>query len=228
MMATSTKLLDRAPGEIEALLPWYAAGTLSARDTRRVDEALARNPELARQYATIREEHAQTVLLNERLGAPSLRAMQKLFAAIDAEPSRDADASLNIAGRVADFFARLSPRMLASMAVLAAVTLLLQAAVIGAVLMQRDGESLQSSSPDRNTHTRADHRVYALVRFAPDARVSDITTFLGTYQASIVDGANGGLFRLQIGDRAMSRDEIAILMGRLQNERVISLAVTAP
>ena len=27
--------------EIEALLPWYAAGTLSRRDTHRVEQALA-------------------------------------------------------------------------------------------------------------------------------------------------------------------------------------------
>ena len=70
------------------LLPWHAAGTLNARDARRVDEALARDPELARQYAVIREEYAETIDLNESLGAPSARAMQKLFAAIDAEPAR--------------------------------------------------------------------------------------------------------------------------------------------
>jgi len=29
------------PQEIEALLPWYAAGTLSRHDTHRVEQALA-------------------------------------------------------------------------------------------------------------------------------------------------------------------------------------------
>ena len=70
------------------LLPWHAAGTLSTRDARRVEEALARDPKLAKQYAAIREEYAETIGLNESLGAPSSRAMQKLFAAIDAEPAR--------------------------------------------------------------------------------------------------------------------------------------------
>ena len=54
MMALS-KRLEEEPGEIEMLLPWHAAGTLNARDARRVEEALAREPELARQYAVIRE-----------------------------------------------------------------------------------------------------------------------------------------------------------------------------
>ena len=55
MMAMSKKLLEE-PSEIEMLLPWHAAGTLKARDARRVEEALARDPDLARQYAVIREE----------------------------------------------------------------------------------------------------------------------------------------------------------------------------
>jgi anti-sigma factor RsiW len=88
MMAASRKIMEQERGESELLLPWHAAGTLNARDARKVEEALARDPELARQYAMIREEYAGTIDLNESLGAPSVRAMQKLFAAIDAEPAR--------------------------------------------------------------------------------------------------------------------------------------------
>ena len=88
-------MLEQEPGEIEMLLPWHAAGTLNARDARRVEEALARDPELARQYAVIQEEYAATIRLNESLGAPSARAMTKLFAAIDAEPARKPSVSPN-------------------------------------------------------------------------------------------------------------------------------------
>jgi hypothetical protein len=228
MMATNKKIqADTAPGEIEALLPWHAAGTLNARDTRRVDEALARDPELARQYAAIREEYAETILLNESLGAPSSRAMQKLFAAIDAEPARESYASFNISARVAGFFARLSPRTLATAAAVGALALLVQAGVIGAVLMKQQGATYQTASASKTDRQPIDARPYALVRFAPDAKVSDITAFLDSYQASIVDGAKGGMFRLQFGDKAMSKDELAALMGRLQNEKIISLAVAA-
>jgi hypothetical protein len=71
--------------EIEALLPWYAAGTLSRHDADRVEQALAGDPELARRYDLVRQELAETIHLNETLGVPSARAMEKLFAAIDAE-----------------------------------------------------------------------------------------------------------------------------------------------
>jgi anti-sigma factor RsiW len=232
MMALSKKMLEQEPSEMEMLLPWYAAGTLSARDARRVEEALARDPELARQYAVIREEYAETIHLNESLGAPSIRAMQKLFAAIDAEPVRKPSASRNLASRVSRFFASLSPRTLAWSASLGALVLLLQAGVIGAVLLKNQPASYQTASLSMNEPvTRAlgpASPPRALVRFAPDARVGDIAALLDNYHASIIDGAKGGLFRLQFGNSAMTKDEAASLLSRLQNEKIVRLAVPTP
>lgn len=232
MMAASKKILDQEPSEIEMLLPWHAAGTLNARDTRRVDEALARDPELARQYAVIREEYAETIALNESLGAPSARAMTKLFAAIDGEPARAPSASLNFSARIAEFFAGLSPRTLAWSASLGALALLLQAGVIGAVLVKNQTSTFQTASLSTNAPITRDLGAaappYALVRFAPEARIADITALLDNYQATVTDGAKGGMFRLQFGNRAMSKDELAGLMSRLQREKIVTLAVAAP
>jgi hypothetical protein len=238
MMAAGRKMLDQEPGEVEMLLPFHAAGTLSARDARRVEEALASHPELARQYAVIREEYAETISLNESLGAPSARAMQKLFAAIDAEPERKPTASVRLSARVSEFFAGLSPRTLAWSASVGAVALLLQAGVIGAVLMKKETASFQTASLSVNEPSSAAPLTRdlgsslaptrALVRFAPEARISDITALLDNYQASIVDGAKGGMFRLQFGNRAMSKDEVAGLLARLQREKIVSLAVATP
>jgi anti-sigma factor RsiW len=232
MMAVSKRMLEQEPSEIEMLLPFHAAGTLNARDSRRVEEALARDPALARQYAVIREEYAETIHLNENLGAPSARAMQKLFAAIDVEPARQPSTSLNLSARLASFFANLSPRALAWSASLGALALLLQAGVIGAVLVMKNQTStFQTASLSTNepiTRALGPEAPHALVRFAPDARVADITALLDSYQASIVDGAKGGMFRLQFGNRPMTKDEIADLMSRLQKEKIVSLAVAAP
>ena len=230
MMAMSKKMLEQEPSEIEMLLPWHAAGTLNARDARRVDEALARDPELARQYAVIRQEYAETIDLNESLGAPSARAMQKLFAAIDAEPARKPAVSLKISAGISAFFASLSPRTLAWSTSLGAVALLLQAGVIGAVLVKNQPGSFQTASlsPAESHELGPNAPPHALVRFAPDARVTDITALLDNYQASIVDGAKGGLFRLQFGNKAMTKDEIAGLMNKLQTEKIVTLAVATP
>jgi hypothetical protein len=232
MMALSKKMLEQEPSEIEMLLPWYAAGTLNARDARRVEEALAVDPELAKQYAVIREEYAETIDLNESLGAPSARAMQKLFAAIDAEPVRQPSTSLNLAARVSGFFASLSPRTLAWSASLGALALLLQAGVIGAVLMKNQTATYQTASLSMNEPITRDLGAgtppRALVRFTPEARVADITALLENYQASIIEGAKGGLFRLQFGNQAMTKDQAASLLSRLQGEKIVSLAVPAP
>jgi anti-sigma factor RsiW len=230
MMALSKKMLEQEPSEIEMLLPWHAAGTLNARDARRVEEALASDPALAKQYAAIRGEYQETIHLNESLGAPSARAMQKLFAAIDAEPARSTG-SLPLSARIATFFASLSPRTLAWSASLGAIALLLQAGIIGAVLMKTQTATFQTASLStgapitRELGAAAPAR--ALVRFTPEARVADVTALLDSYQASIIGDARGGMFRLQF-DKAMSQDELTALLGRMQREKFVNLAVAAP
>jgi len=238
MMALSKKMLQQEPSDIEMLLPWHAAGTLNARDAQRVDEALARDPVLARQYAVIREEYAETIGLNESLGAPSVRAMQKLFATIDAEPQRQPRLQFGLSSRISGFFAGLSPRTLAWSGGLGALALLLQAAVIGVVLVKAPPATYETASlsasetGNEQVITRALRQdappPRALVRFAPDARVSDITALLDSYKASIIDGGNRGMFRLQFGSQALARDEVAALMRKLQSEKIVSLAVASP
>lgn len=228
MMALSKQMLEQEPGEIELLLPWHAAGTLDARDARRVEEALARDTGLAVQYAAIREEYAETISLNETLGAPSARATQKLFAAIDAEPARHPAFLAGLSSRFAGFFASASPRTLAWSAILGAIAFVLQAGVIGAVLVKNQSTTDQTASlstGDRDPGLGTPPR--ALVRFAPEAKVADITTLLDTYRASIVDSAREGMFRLQFGSKPMSKDEVTSLMAKLQGETIVSLAVPA-
>jgi hypothetical protein len=226
MTATSRKISEDGPGELEALLPWHVNGTLSARDARRVEEALTRDPALARQYAVIQDEYAETIHLNESLGAPSSRAMQKLFAAIDAEPARNRPVSLSLSARFTQFVASLSPRTFATTAAVGAVALLLlQAGVIGVILVKdRAGSGYQTASYQGAQKSAG---VIALIRFAPDARISDINTFLGTYSASIVDGPKAGTFRVRIGDKALSKDEISRLMTQIQSEKIVGFAAAA-
>jgi len=272
MMAMSNKMPEQEPGEIEALLPWHAAGTLNAREARRVEEALARDPELARQYAVIREEYAETIALNESLGAPSSRAMQNLFAAIDAEPARkDTSTSVGLSARLTGFFGSLSPRTLMAGTAIGCLAIMLQAGVIGTVMMQREDGGFRpsakeaapspaapradaarmapappapsapspmtrslSSSPAASEPAAAAPAVAAaelatrlLIRFVPTARVSDITALLGAYQGTIVGNDKDGVFQIQFGRGVMTGDQLAGLIGRLENEKIVSMAVPA-
>jgi hypothetical protein len=135
----------------------------------------------------------------------------------------------------------LSPRTLAASAAVGALAIMLQAGVIGTVLMQRDTRTFQTASyetapsptsaPTTVTRSLAPASVDAptrlFVRFAPTARVSDITALLDSYQGTIVDSGKDGLFRLQFGNRPMTKDQIAGLVRRLENEKIVSMAVQA-
>jgi len=224
MTVTNKQNADREPTELEALLPFHAAGTLNLRDARRVDEALATDADLARQYAAIQDEFAETILLNESLGAPSARAMQKLFAAIDAEPARAASSSFNPLMRIAGFFSSLSPRTLAYSAVAGAFALVLQAGVIGTVLMKdrASGNFQTASFPAQSTVG-----TFGLLRFSPDANAGDIAKLLETYNGSIVSGPKAGMFRVKFGDKTLSKQEADDLLKRIQGEKIINLVMSA-
>ncbi len=77
--------IDAERWRLELLLPWYAAGTLSRSESDCVEKALAGDVELARRYALVLEELAETINLNEALGEPSASVAETLFAAIDVE-----------------------------------------------------------------------------------------------------------------------------------------------
>ena len=100
--------------------------------------------------------------------------------------------------------------------------------VIGAVLLKSQPTSFQTASLGLNERASGPEiPLGALVRFAPDARIADIMALLDNYQASIVD-AHGGMFRLQFGTRAMSREDVAALMNKLKGEKIVNLAVATP
>jgi hypothetical protein len=103
--------------------------------------------------------------------------------------------------------------------------------VIGAVLVKNQTSTFQTASLSANEPITRDLGApppRALVRFVPEARVADITALLDHYQASIVDGAKGGMFRLQFGNRPMTKDEVAALISKLQSEKIVNLAVATP
>jgi hypothetical protein len=242
MIALGKTMPEHEPDEIELLLPWYAAGTLNARDMRRVADALAHDPMLAGQYAEIQGEYAGTIALNESLGTPSMRPMQKLFAAIDADPAQHAAAPRGLGGRILGFFDSVSPKVLAWSASLGALLLLVQAGVIGAVLVTDPKPTSQTASPNISHRIMSERAqsaapltrslalpegppAHAWVRFAPDAQVADITALLDNYHALISGGAKSGTFQLQFG--SMSKSDFDNLIVRLRQEKIVNFVGAA-
>jgi anti-sigma factor RsiW len=220
--AESSERQEAARQQIEELLPWHAAGTLSRRDAQRVDDALARDPELARRYELVREELGETVHLNETLGAPSARALDKLMTAIDAEPARARSGALGFAARLTEFFAGLSPPTLAWSGAAAAVVIILQAGVIAGVVLNDRAAPYQTATAPANAAG-----AFVAIRFNAQATANDITQFLTEHKLSIVGGPlAGGMFRVKLADTTLSKDELARIVKRLQDDKRVEMIAT--
>jgi Putative zinc-finger len=217
---------DTQMRDVEDLLPWHAAGTLSAREARRVEAALADDPELARRYALVLEELGQTIHLNETLGAPSARAMEQLFAKIDAEPERPRTVSLNPGARLAAFFANLSPRTLAWSASIAVLAILVQASFLADLTLKPNGALHYETASAPSTAPGVG--AFTLIRFAPQASFDDINKFLEDNKLSIVAGpVTGGLYKVRVATTALPKAELDSKVKKLQGDKVVSFIVTA-
>jgi len=225
MTTIKNKVSERE--EIEALLPWHAAGTLTRREAQKVEQALAADADLAAQYATIREDLAETIVANETLGAPSARAMQKLMADIEADAStaRRAGTSFNLGAWLSETLSSFSPRTLAWSATAAALAVVLQAGLLaGMFVSERQGTSFQTASYHDVTKSIPDDGSYLIMSFSPQANVADVNKLLNTYKMTVVDGPNGGnVYVVRLAMTGMPKEELARLVKQLQDEKAVTL-----
>jgi anti-sigma-K factor RskA len=217
MNAVSREAPERQ--EIEALLPWHAAGTLSRRDRERVERAIASDSELARRLTLVREELQETIHLNESLGVPSSRAMEKLFAAIEAEGApAPARRSFDLVGRVSEFLSGFAPRTIAYAAAAATVALFLQSAMLTAALM-KDRSDMPTTPQLANAEKTSN--AHAVIRFSPQATSSAINSFLNAHGAEVVHGpGRNGSFDIRFTAEP-SPGEIVKNVQRMQSETMV-------
>ena len=182
--------LDRL--EIEQLLPWHAAGTLSRHDAAEINAALARDPELMRRYMLAREEKLATVELNESLGEPSPRTMHRLFVAIDAQSGGGA---LKLAEYIRQLLSGLTARQFA-LSVSTIAALILAGGVLAGIFVgeRQNNQVAQTAAPEK-----AAPAGYAVVRFTNMANIESISALLTANRATIIEGpSSDGLYRLRI------------------------------
>jgi hypothetical protein len=212
-------VMENEREDLESLLPWYAAGTLSRRDAERVEKALAGDRELARRLDLAREELNETILLNETLGAPSARAVEKLFAAIDAEPKRRATVSFDFAGRIAEFFAGFSPRTLAVAGSVAVLAIVLQSGfIVSDLVRQKAGQGTELASAQVTDGS------LAVIRFTAKTDVDAITKFLVANKATFVDGPlAGSTYRIHLPVTGQAKDE---LIKKMSADKIVEFVAT--
>ena len=223
-MNTMTKNKASEREEIEALLPWHAAGTLSRREAQMVEQALASDPDLAAQYETVRQDLAETIVANESLGAPSARAMQKLMADIEADAStaHRARSSFNLGEWLSDKLSSFSPRTLAWSASAAALAIVLQAGLLaGMFVNERQNASYWTASVPNEVAVGIKSGTDALISFAPQATAAEITKLLQTYKMAIVEGPTGEMYTVRVAVTGIPKEEMAKVIKQLQEEKAV-------
>ena len=226
-MNTKIKEAQELPEDVELLLPWHAAGTLSRRDAARVEQALANDNDLAARYEMVREELGEAIRLNETLGAPSARAMEQLFAKIDAEPARQPKLSFSLTAWLTDFVTGFSSRTLAYGATAAAFAIVLQAGILAGVFV-KEGAGIFDVASYPQTESVGDGS-FVLIRFNPQASAADITKFLEDQNASVVGGpsAGTGMFRLRVASTKLSQGDLAAVVKKMAGNPVVGFTVPA-
>ena len=227
---TDTIATDPKRVELEELLPFYANGRISAGDKARVEIALANDSELAQRLEIIREDMAETILLNESLGGPSPRALDRLMAGIEAEPRQQHlldRAKGGVLAWLGTWLAAQPPRRLAYASAAALVLIAIQgAALTGYVLRSGGGGGFQTASaPGAPSSDR-----YVLLSFAAEAKAGDIAAFFKRYDASVVDGPRAnGFFKVRVGGASLTPAQVDAIAARMKAEAtIISFVAPAP
>lgn len=225
-MTISSAFGGTAGEPFDDLLPFYATGKLAAKDRQAIEAALRTDADLSRRLEIVREEMGEVILSNEAVAAPSSRAFDALIAGIAAEPKRGAQAIAAVkrgfVERIGAMIAAFSPRTLGyATAGLAAII-----AVQGVVLTGQLGR--ESGSAGYQTASAVESGTFVLVAFAPDASADAIARVLKAQGASIAEGPRAsGLYRVRIGDSALSKADVARILAALQAEKLVIASATS-
>ena len=115
---------------------------------------------------------------------------------------------------------RLGPRAAACLIIAAVVSVIVQATVRREIVTRQSHEYQPTSIPTEGN--------IVAVRFVPQASAADMTRFLDAYRASLVWGRQpGDMYRLMIRDAAMSREQLAKLIARISQEKIVEFVAAA-
>jgi hypothetical protein len=195
--------------EIEALLPWYVTGKLDAASRVRVERYMEAHPEVKGHLALAHEEADVTIASNEAIPAPGPQTLDRLRASIAAAPRRKplGAALMELSDRFADWLADLAPPRLALAGAAAALLIVIQAAAIGALVLERGAApSYQTAAGDETPQEGFE----LLVQFSDDATAGEITDLLKQLDGSIAGGPKAGLYRLRFAGAGEGNEEAAI------------------
>ncbi|MER9076378.1 anti-sigma factor [Mesorhizobium sp. M0904] len=188
-MSAAEKMSRR--DEMEMLLPFYLNGSLEGTELEAIEEWLASDPAAMAALGEAEAEFSGTAAANEAIRPPA-DALSRFAKALDAEagPARGPAASSWLAQAWSRFMAVPAGIAWAAAAVLLALVVTQSFVQTG----NKDGDFEIAGSDDDLAKMP-----FALVKFKPDAKLSDIVAFLDKNQLTIAGGPTAdGVFRLGV------------------------------
>jgi hypothetical protein len=188
-MSAAEKMSRR--DEMETLLPFYLNGSLEGSDLEAVEEWLASDPAALAALGEAEAEFSGTTAANEAIRPPA-DALSRFAKALDAEagPARKPAGSSWLAQAWGRF-----------MAVPVGVAWAAAAVLLALVMVQSFVEPGGKGNDFEIAGAQDDlaKMPFALVKFKADARMSDISAFLGSNGLKIIGGPTAdGVFRLGV------------------------------
>ncbi|MER8427757.1 anti-sigma factor [Mesorhizobium sp. M1403] len=188
-MSAAEKMSRR--DEMEMLLPFYLNGSLEGAELEAIEEWLESDPAAMAALGEAEAEFSGTAAANEAIRPPA-DALSRFAKALDAEagPARAPAASPWLAQAWSRFMAVPAGVAWAAAAVLLALVVAQSFVQTG----NRGGDFEIAGSEDDLAKMP-----FALVKFKPDAKLSDIVAFLDQNQLKIAGGPTAdGVFRLGV------------------------------
>ncbi|TPN36169.1 anti-sigma factor [Mesorhizobium sp. B2-3-3] len=213
-MSAAEKMSRR--DEMEALLPFYLNGSLEGAELEAVEEWLASDPAAMAALGEAKAEFSGTSAANEAIRPPD-DALSRFAKALDAEagPARIPAGSSWLAQAWGRFMA-----VPVGVAWAAAAVLLALIVVQSLVQPGGKGKDFEIAGAEDDLAKMP----FALVKFKPDTKMSDVSSFLGGNGLKIIGGPTAdGVFRLAIpaANTADYSKELGLIAAQPFTETVI-------
>ena len=202
-------LSDKDIEELSLLLPWYANGTLDAEDSVRVEQALAEDDALAREFDLILEDQAVIVDLVSEEDVPSSiseRFKAALEAEIDAPPVRQNETTGHgVVSRMMSLLFPAQPRAYAAVAAMIAILL----PVVALVSFEAGNQNTAQYQTASGEDPVVSDGVRMLVKFNAEVSWTQVDAFLKENAGQIVKGPTpDGFYELEFAAGTDAAEEM--------------------
>jgi hypothetical protein len=222
-MSENTKHDSARRDEVEMMLPFYVTGQLDHAEANEIDDYLKHHPDVVRQLDLIRAERESTATSNAIYASRPARSFDRVAAMIGKAPARPARAAGSPLDWIRRLFAMPSSPTLGFVGAAAAIIILLQAAIIGTLVVTQYSGIFNTAGGNGTV----DAGTTVFVRFADDASAATIADVLSGLGVKIIDGPRGGkLFTARLGPKTMNESERDRLIAALKARSDVIVFVT--